>query len=215
MKKICSLPVGLLAALLLVCSCQSNKSKTENTDHSAALIDEQNRQGEYFFDGMFTYMADAASLQESATGIRIPVAIRGIFREVEESYKKISEGDGKPVYGQFMGTIVLKAEDEEGPNEQLLITEVIRFDKDRSTDKLEELTGIYKSSEQQLTIHADHTYELRVRNGEAEKGRWFLLSEHSLIFISGENRTAMDINYAERTLRSKDDNPIVYKYIKE
>ncbi|MCD8030455.1 MAG: hypothetical protein LUF85_06455 [Bacteroides sp.] len=215
MKRSCLLSIALLFTLFIGFSCQQNRQKTETSGQSDALTDEQNRAGEYFFDGMFTYLADAASLMESATGKRIPVAMRGMFREVEEKYKEVSQGNGVPVYGQFMGTLVLKGEDEEGPNEQLLITGLIRFDKDRTSDKLEELTGNYRSAEQQLSLRPDHTYELRVKNGETEKGRWFLQSEHSLICVSGPNRTVMDINYVEQSFRSRDDNPVVYTYIRE
>ncbi len=215
MKRIYLLSIAVSLTLSIGFSCQQNRPKTETSEESDALVDEQNRAGEYFFDGMFTYLADAASLMESATGKHIPIAMRGIFREVEERYKDVSGGNGAPVYGQFMGSLVLKGEDEEGPNEQLLITELIRFDKDRTSDKLEELTGTYRSSEQQLILRPDHTYELRVKNGEAEKGRWFLQSEHSLICVSDPNRTVMDINYVDRSFRSRDDNPVVYTYIKE
>ncbi|MCC8188285.1 MAG: hypothetical protein LIP08_12490 [Bacteroides sp.] len=169
MKKICLLSIALSFTLFIGFSCQQNRQKTETSGQSDALTDEQNRAGEYFFDGMFTYRADAASLMESATGKRIPVAMRGMFREVEESYKDVSAGNGTPVYGQFRGSLVLKEEDEEGPSEQLLITELIRFDKDRISDKLEELTGNYQSSEQQLSLRPDHTYELRVKKRRSRK----------------------------------------------
>ena len=65
--------------------------------------------------GMFSYMADAASFEECTTGRRLPVAMEGGYLDLERAYLAAKGEPGQPVMALVEGAIALRPP-MEGPS---------------------------------------------------------------------------------------------------
>ena len=202
--------VILPIVVLMVSSCgQKKNEKSAQIQYDTIPATQITNAMEYYFEGNFSYLADAAVLKESSTGVNLPVVIDGAFLDAEKAYTDLKSG-GKPVFGQFRGILKQKGAEEEGNDNQLFITQFIDFNPQaKSGDKL--LTGEYQAVDQALSLNSDHTYKLMAKDGETESGKWYLSAEDVLVFVSGDRHTLMNVDYDKKELRAKDDTPLVFK----
>ena len=213
MKKVMYFILSLLIGTSLF-SC--GQKKTESGDgkviYDTIPATEIKIVAEYFFSGGFSYMADAAVLKEIASGTNIPVAMAEAFPEAEKQYMELKPSPGEAIYGEFKGYMREKGADEEGPDQQLVITQVNVLDKTKKNNASGLLTGEYIASDQTLTVNPDHTYELTVRGGESEKGKWFLTSADMIVFSSANSgHTIMEIRSSGKEFVTRDDVPVTFK----
>jgi uncharacterized lipoprotein YbaY len=76
--------------------------------------------------GLFVYMADAASLRLCATGARLPVAMEGDYRRLEEAYLRArgAGAAGQPLLVNLEGLITNRPSAEEGrPPQRTVVVE--------------------------------------------------------------------------------------------
>lgn len=202
--------VGLFMMVLLIGACSGNKKyNTAQIKYDTIPATQITIAVEYYFEGDFTYLADAAVLKETSTGVNLPIAMDGIYLQAEQEYAKLNK-QGKPVYAKFRGMLKQKENDEEGSENRLVLTQFIGFEPQEkiSPDKL--LTGSYHAPEETLNINADHTYKLTAKNGEVESGKWYLTMDEQVVFVSADRHTLMDIDYASGKLKMKNDSQIVF-----
>lgn len=166
---------------------------------------------EYYFSGDFTYLADAAVLKESATDANLPVAMAEVYPEAEKQYQMLEPTAGTPVYAEFRGYLKNKGVDEEGPDRQLVITQVITMEKKAKGQNNELITGTYVAPEQTLVVNPDHTYKLQAKDGESERGNWFLSTEDIIVFVTKDGHTIMNVNPAKKSFSTHDDIPVVFR----
>lgn len=74
--------------------------------------------------GMFTYMADAATITLCVDGQRLPVALGGDYKALEAAYQKANPQPGKPLLASLEGLIVQRPSMKEGrPAQTTLVVE--------------------------------------------------------------------------------------------
>ncbi len=74
--------------------------------------------------GMFTYLADAASITLCVDGQRLPVAMGGDYRALEAAYRKAKPEPGQPLLVSLEGLITHRPSMEEGrPAQMTLVVE--------------------------------------------------------------------------------------------
>ncbi len=76
--------------------------------------------------GMFTYLADAATIRLCATGQRLPVAMEGSYLDLERAYSRARQGQpaGRPMLVNLRGTITTRPSAEPGqPPRRTLVVE--------------------------------------------------------------------------------------------
>ena len=166
---------------------------------------------EYFFVGDFTYMADAAVLKEWATGTNLPVAMMEVYPEAEKQYKALKTVDGEAVRAEFRGYLKSKGKDEEGAARQLVITQVVNMQKANGGVDVAPVIGEYVTPEQSLILNSDHTYTLNAKDGETEKGDWFLSTEEIVVFASKDGHTVMNLDPNKKSLSTRDEVPVMFK----
>lgn len=204
----------MLIALLSACNGQKKTDKAI-IEYDTVPATQITIAAEYYFEGDFSYMADAAVLKDAATGINIPVAMREAFPKAEKEYLTF-DMKGAPVYACLKGYLAQKGKDEEGPDRQLVITNVLSMKKNAKTSASRLIVGNYNTADQTLTIAPDYTYKLVSKGGEAESGKWNLANEDTMICASGNNTTLIKIDYAKGELIIADeDMPLVFKKLVE
>jgi len=211
MKKF--IPVLLVSAILIFSSCGNKNKETGSGEviYDTLSVTNIKIAPEYFFAGDFTYMADAAVLNEAVTGTNIPVAMEEVYPEAEKQYKDNNPKAGEPVYAEFRGYLKEKGADEEGAAEKLVITQVVTIKKSGKPASVGLLTGEYKTTGKVLTLNPDHTYKLVSEGGKAESGKWFLSTDKVLALTLGERHTIMDVNHSTKELKTRDTTPVVFR----
>ncbi|MEA5415315.1 hypothetical protein [Synechococcus sp. BA-132 BA5] len=79
--------------------------------------------------GMFTYMADAASIRLCATGQQLPVAMEGDFLALQRAYLQARPADqpGQPLFVELQGRITQRPSMEPGqPPRRTLVVETFK-----------------------------------------------------------------------------------------
>lgn len=166
---------------------------------------------EYYFVGEFSYMADAAILKEFATGQNIPIAMEELYPDAEKQYLDLKLSPGKPVNAEFRGYLKQKGKEEEGPEEQLVITQIISMNPETDLSSIKALTGKYSTSDQSLKINPNHTYKFKAKDGKLEQGKWFLIADNMIVFNSESRRTIMDLNYSDEKISTREKSPITFE----
>lgn len=215
MKKLLLLifPV-MLIAMLSACNGQKKTDKAK-IDYDTVPATQITIAAEYYFEGDFSYMADAAVLKDAATGTNIPVAMKEAFPKAEKEYLAL-DVKGAPVHACLKGYLAQKGEDEEGAAQQLVITDVVSMKKGAKAPVSKLIVGDYTTGEQKLMIAPDYTYKLVSKGGETESGKWNLANEDTMVCISGNNITLIKIDYAKGELTITDeDMGLVFKKSKE
>lgn len=200
----------MLIILFSACSGQKKTDKA-NIEYDTVPATQITIAAEYYFEGDFSYMADAAVLKDAATGVNVPVAMREAFPKAEKEYL-VFDMKGAPVYACLKGYLAQKGKDEEGPDQQLVITDVVCMKKDAKAPTSKLIIGNYNTADQTLAIAPDYTYKLVTVGGETESGKWNLANEDTMICTSGNNTTLIKIDYAKGELTIVDeDMPLVFK----
>lgn len=146
-----------------------------------------------FLSGEFTYMADAATFRDCATGLRFPVAQTGDYLRAEREYTARSQGVGDPVHVRLRGHIDLmpSAEESQGLVPTLVIDSLLGFDDNQACNPGVMMTGIYVSEDGSgrsvLHLRSDYTcsFQNYGADGSAERreGRWGLVAEEELALL--------------------------------
>ena len=146
-----------------------------------------------FLSGEFTYMADAATFRDCATGLRFPVAQTGDYLRTEREYTARSQGVGDPVHVRLRGHIDLMpaAEESQGLVPTLVIDSLLGFDDNQACNSDVMMVGIYVSEDGsgRSVLHLRNDYTCSFQNygadGSAEhrEGRWGLVAEEELALL--------------------------------
>lgn len=146
-----------------------------------------------FLSGEFTYMADAATFRDCATGLRFPVAQTGDYLRTEREYTARSQGVGDPVHVRLRGHIDLmpSAEESQGLVPTLVIDSLLGFDDNQACNPGVMMVGIYVSEDGSgrsvLHLRSDYTcsFQNYGADGSAERreGRWGLVAEEELALL--------------------------------
>jgi uncharacterized lipoprotein NlpE involved in copper resistance len=86
--------------MLAACNGAGNEPPAVKFDESAAGA------GPMHLTGMYTYMADAAVLEECQSGRRFPVLLEADHLAVETAYLAQRSGPGEPLFLSFTGRFV-------------------------------------------------------------------------------------------------------------
>lgn len=211
MKKLSLLifPV-MLIAILSACGGQKKTDKAK-IGYDTIPATQITIAAEYYFEGDFSCMADAAVLKDAATGKNIPIAMKEAFPKAEKEYLAL-DVKGASVYACFKGFLTQKDKDGEGAGCRLVITDVISMKKGAKASVTKLLIGNYSVADQRLSIAPDYTYQLKTMGGESETGKWNLANENTILFTSGNNTTLVKVDYAKGELSIVDeDMPLVFK----
>lgn len=94
----------IIAAVSLVvlaaCNGAGNEPPAVKSDESSSVA------GPMHLTGMYTYMADAAVLEECQSGQRYPVLLEADHLAVETAYLAQRSGPGEPLFVSFTGRFV-------------------------------------------------------------------------------------------------------------
>ncbi len=200
--------LGVFAIVLTACG---NRQKTEGkviydtVPHTQITI-----ATEYYFAGEYMYMADAAVLKEEATGLILPIAMQEVFPEAVKQYKAAEPESGEYIYAVFHGYLTRKGADEEGPEDQLVLTYVVGFDKNQHNEAYKNLVNTYRMDNNVLVLASDHTF-MHTRDNRTYNGKWFLASDNQMVLMSDTANSLIDIDYEAGTLTTVEASPIVYR----
>ena len=122
--------IGLLFILPLLAACTGNK-QSDGTAQTETFTKDTIPTGPniFYFNGDFTYYADAATLKDCISGAILPVAMKGEYLKVEKKYQEMKPREAEAINCGVMGYLIPKETDEEGPDMQLLITGLVGFDR--------------------------------------------------------------------------------------
>ena len=83
--------------------------------------------------GLFRYLADAASFEECTTGRNLPVAMEGGYRDLERAYLAAKHEPGQPLMAVIEGAIAMRPPMEgPGPVPTLVVDRFLRLEPDAS-----------------------------------------------------------------------------------
>ncbi len=216
-----------LLLLLAVCvGCNGNKqnqakpySETLSTDTVATNTVNIS----YFFNGDFVYFADAANFTDCLTGKTFPVAMKDKYIDVEKQYKEMNPSEKEAINCSVMGYFTQKGADEEGENQQLVITSFLGFDRTVGCDPLKKITqNIYACfhpddktpvSKTSITFNDDYTYQCStyqlspIELLSDYKGHWYRTSEDNIVLLVDDNVLYEGvINFTNMNLELQNDN---------
>lgn len=199
MKKI-SLLV-LLFPLLIACVNNKAKNSTEPIDATIEADTIPVTRSSYFFSGDFMYFADAATFHDCVTNATIPVAMQGIYKEVEKKYLDMKLNDKEGINCQIMGYLIDKPAEEEGFPIQLVITDLIQFDRTSACHTENVTNAVYAfyipdqknaTEKVSLTLDTNYTFQATTYNLKTKeqlsvvKGQWHRMSDENIVFLTND-----------------------------
>ena len=207
--------IGLLFILPLLAACTGNKQSDETAQTETFTKDTiPTGPNIFYFNGDFTYYADAATLKDCISGAILPVAMKGEYLKVEKKYQEM-----KP-----------KETDEEGPDMQLLITGLVGFDRAVSCNPENIITdavyATYHPDEKEaqtktsITFDNDYTFQCTtyqlspVKLVSDYKGHWFRTAKDNIVLlVNGEVLYEGTIDYSNMNLilQNDDEKEVVFK----
>lgn len=211
---------------LFLFACGNNKKQTDKrvppTDSTIEADTAKVARGSYYFSGDFMYFADAPTFKDCITGAVMPVAMQGVYKEVEKKYLRLDLNDPEGVYCEVMGYLIDKPEGEEGHPQQIVITSLIRFDQTAAchigtvTDTTY-VTYIPDKKEAKskiaLVLLPDYTFRTDTINLEtkavsaAVEGTWRRTSDENIVLLTnGEVYYQGIVNFTNMNLELNDDN---------
>lgn len=181
-------------------ACSGNKQQQETADTETLSADTiPPARNIFYFNGDFTYYADAATLKDCVSGAVLPVAMKGEYRKVEKRYKDMNPNPMEAINCGVMGYLIEKGADEEGPAQQLLITGLVGFDRTVSCNPDRTITdGVYAfyrpdektaKTKTSLTFNDDYTFQCityqlsPVKLMNEFRGQWFRTAEDNLVLL--------------------------------
>lgn len=216
--------VGLFLLLPLLAACTGNKQSGATADTETFTKDTiTTGPNIFYFNGDFTYYADAATLKDCITGTVLPVAMKGEYLKVEKKYQEMKPKEMEAINCGVMGYLVPKEADEEGPDMQLLITGLVGFDRTVSCNPKNVITdAVYATfhpdekeaqTKTSLTFDNDYTfqcitYQLSPSKFVSDyKGHWYRTAEDNIVLlVNGEVLYEGTIDYSNMNLILQNDN---------
>ena len=216
--------VGLFLLLPLLAACTGNKQSGATADTETFTKDTiPTGPNIFYFNGDFTYYADAATLKDCITGAVLPVAMKGEYLKVEKKYQEMKPKEMEAINCGVMGYLVLKEADEESPDMQLLITGLVGFDRTVSCNPKNVITdAVYATfhpdekeaqTKTSLTFDNDYTfqcitYQLSPSKFVSDyKGHWYRTAEDNIVLlVNGEVLYEGTIDYSNMNLILQNDN---------
>lgn len=119
-----TLAAGALASALLLCGCKKGKDS-----NNAARENERSSAGSQAvrFDGMYTYIADAANFVDCDTAQRWPVAMEGDNASLERAYGRARAAPGTPLLVSVEGRLAPRPRvDRPGEEPNLVVERYLR-----------------------------------------------------------------------------------------
>lgn len=226
--------ISLLIVLLpLLIACVNNKAKNnmEPTDTTVETDTIPVVRSSYFFSGDFMYFADAATFHDCVTNSTIPVAMQGIYKDVERKYLDMKLNDREGINCQVMGYLIDKPVGEEGLPVQLVITDLIQFDRTSACHSGSVTNTVYAfytpdqknaTEKMSLTLDADYTFQATTYNLKTKeqlsliKGQWHRTSDENIVFLTNDEvYLEGTIDFTNMDLKLYDNNNKLCDFKKE
>lgn len=213
----------LLMLILAVSAC-THKTGTGSGPVEATLQPDTmpEPRGSYYFSGDFRYFADAATFRDCLTNDTFPVVMKGDYHKMEKEYTRMKVDDPEGIYCEVMGYLVNKPAGEEGPDKQILITSLIRFDQTAACHLSSVTDGIYAvympdkedaTRKVSLKLNGDYTFQAVVTDLKTKKqvssveGVWHRTSDEDIVFLTdGEVYYQGIIDFTTLNLKLYDNN---------
>lgn len=223
--------IGLLFILPLLAACTGNKQSDETAQTETFTKDTiPTGPNIFYFNGDFTYYADAATLKDCISGAILPVAMKGEYLKVEKKYQEMKPRETEAINCGVMGYLIPKETDEEGPDMQLLITGLVGFDRTVSCNPENIITdAVYatyhpdeKESQTKTSITFDNDYTFQCTTYQLSpvklvsdyKGHWFRTAKDNIVLlVNGEVLYEGTIDYSNMNLilQNDDEKEVVFK----
>lgn len=200
----------------------STKDKMEKPDATIEADTLKEAKASYYFSGDFMYFADAPTFKDCVTEVVIPVAMKGIYKDVEKKYLKLKLNDPEGVYCEVMGYLIEKPAGEEGHPQQLVITSLIQFDRTAAchigsvtncvyiTDSPDKKNPIEQIS---LVLNPDYTFRMLTKNMKTNQqtneanGTWRRTSDENIVFLTNQEVYYQGIiDFTNMDLKLDDNN---------
>lgn len=205
-------------------SCTGKGGQTATSPKSASTAADVNAE---FYIGEFSYLADAALFLDCTTGQKYSVLMQDAYLQTEQTYVALQPVNGAPVVCELKGYLKPKPEGEEGWGMQLVVTQLIGFDKDFTCIAGQQLPGLYACSEMQgetvekkhlLTLKGDYSWELTTQSVKEQVevtvyGQWHLTSRANLVLVEAEGSEAYlsgTVDYDRMTLIMERDKVKIF-----
>lgn len=211
-----------IALALLLTSCSSSTQQDE--------IAVQSEPTSFYFTGEFTLYAGGPALKDCISGKLLTISTKGKYHKLEHEFKKLDPAATEAINCSVMGTLIEKNSEDEGPDKQLLISEIIQFElgtiRIPSLPITDKTYTCYLPDEEHaekmilLSFNKDHTFQSTAYQIEPLKilheynGDWFCLSRDSLyIHTCGNNSYKGHMNFDKSilTLFNHDEDMIFKK----
>lgn len=198
-----------IALVLLLTSCFNNTQQDETVILSEPTA--------FFFTGEFTEYAGRPVLMDCISGEVLTISNKGKFHKLEQEFKKLDPAATEAINCSVIGTLIKKNTEDEGPDKQLLISEIIQFEQGAIHTPSLPITDrtyiCYLPDEEHaekmilLSFNKDHTFQSTAYQIEPLKilneynGDWFCLSKDSLyIYTCGNNSYKGHMNFDKSIL---------------
>lgn len=180
----------LLPLLATACGNGPGKGTSSNT-----ITDPMMGAKDFYFSGEYVYYADAAVLNDCATGVTLPIAQTDDYLNAERRYTALPGPEMQPCYATFEGYLQPNPAGGEGLSQQIVITRFGAFDSAQHCVPARRLAGRYldkladtTSTQVTLEMNSDYTYKMTTHDIPAgsygiTEGRWGRLSESVVVFM--------------------------------
>lgn len=184
----------------------------------------------FYFNGDFTYYADAATLKDCISGATLPIAMQGEYLKVEKKYKEMNPAPMEAINCSVMGYLIDKGADEEGPQKQLLITGLVGFDRTVSCNPEQRITddiyAVFRPDEAHaktktsLTFNEDFTFQCStyqlspIKLISDFKGHWYRTDENLVVLLVDGNmlyQGTIDFKNMNLILENDSDKNVVFR----
>ena len=220
----------LLFVPFLLLSCTGNKQQAVINTETLSSDTVPSPTNIFYFNGDFTYYADAATLKDCVSGATLPIAMKGDYLKVEKKYKEMEPKPMEAINCGVMGYLIDKGADEEGPEKQLLITGLVGFDRTASCSPDKRITddiyAVFRPNEEHaktktsLTFDKDFTflcttYQLSpVKLVSEFKGHWYRTDTNLIVLLVDGNmlyQGTIDFANMNLILENDSDKNVVFR----
>jgi copper homeostasis protein (lipoprotein) len=108
---------------LLKLDLHGKSIESDHNDRLMRLPEPRLIEPQLLLTGMFTYMADAATITLCIDGQQLPVAMEGDYRALETAYQKATSQPGQPLLVSLEGLITQRPSKESRPPQTTLVVE--------------------------------------------------------------------------------------------
>lgn len=221
----------LLLGLPILNSCNGNKPSTPVVDNQTVSQDTvAQARSQFYFNGDFTYYADAAIFKDCITGNSLPVAQTSEYLKLEKMYTDLKPEQQEAVNCAVMGYLITKNPSEEGPNLQLVVTGIISMEKNSNCNTANNITNCnyinYSPNEKEakskttLTFNKDYTFQcttyqispMQLLNNN--QGKWHRTDlDNIVLLVNGDILYEGVIDFSNMNLILQNDNQkeIIFK----